>query len=156
MAHYDLEIDHRIVSVVQLGDTDVTPAADVPALPTRPALSSITVRSTLNDVEVLVSLTTGNELFEGKAGGPAGRVQRARVVARATLEAATDLLGRPCEVESAGVVEVGQRQVAVCVLTLVDGRAGEHVLTGCAVVRNDEAEAVAKAVLDALNRQLAG
>jgi hypothetical protein len=30
------------------------------------------------------------------------------------------------------------------------------VLTGSALVRNDEADAVARAVLDALNRRLAG
>jgi hypothetical protein len=35
-------------------------------------------------------------------------------------------------------------------------RVGELVLTGSALVRNDEADAVARAVLDALNRRLAG
>jgi hypothetical protein len=31
---------------------------------------------------------------------------------------------------------------------------GEHVVSGSAVVRNDPADAVARAVLDALNRRL--
>ena len=41
-------------------------------------------------------------------------------------------------------------------LTMVVPRTGEQVLTGCAAVRGDEADAVARSVLAALNRQLAG
>ena len=40
------------------------------------------------------------------------------------------------------------------VLTVMVPRAGEQVLTGSAAVRGDEAEAVARSVLAALNRQL--
>jgi len=35
-------------------------------------------------------------------------------------------------------------------------RTGEQVLSGSAVVRGDEADAVARSVLDALNRRLIG
>jgi hypothetical protein len=53
-------------------------------------------------------------------------------------------------------VEVGARQVALSVLTLTLPRTGEHVVTGAALVRTDQADAVARSVLDALNRQLTG
>jgi hypothetical protein len=46
--------------------------------------------------------------------------------------------------------------VAISVLTLQVPRIGEQVLTGCAVVRDDEAHAVVRSVLAALNRQLTG
>jgi hypothetical protein len=74
----------------------------------------------------------------------------------ATLDAIGELLGHACEVESAGIVTVGHREVALSVLTLMVPRAGEQVVTGSAVVRGDDAEAICKSVLDALNRQLAG
>jgi len=74
----------------------------------------------------------------------------------ATLDAVDDLLGRSCEVETAQIVSTGTRDVALSVLTLSVPRVGEQVLTGCAVVRGDEADAIVRSVLDALNRQLTG
>lgn len=164
MARFDLDLDHRIVSVVQLGDDEVTlPTAhddtdgereSEPAH--RPAVASVMVRTTRGTTEVAVSLDATNDLFEGKAEGPAGTSHRARIIAMATLAAVDDLLGRSCEVESAMIVSTGQREIALSVLTMVVPRIGEQVLTGCAVVRGDEADAVVRSVLDALNRQLAG
>ena len=78
------------------------------------------------------------------------------LIAMATLSAVDDLLGQSCEVESAQIVSTGAREVALKVLTLSVPRIGEQVLTGCAVVRGDEADAVVRSVLDALNRQLTG
>jgi hypothetical protein len=95
-------------------------------------------------------------MFEGRSEGPAGHSHRARLVAVATLDAVAELLGQPCEVESSDISRVGPREVALTVLTMMLPRTGEQVLTGAAVVRGDEADAVARSVLAALNRQLAG
>jgi hypothetical protein len=78
------------------------------------------------------------------------------LVARATLAALSDLLGQTVEVESADLLDAGTRSVAVTVLTVVAPRQGEQVVSGSAVVRGDEADAVARSVLDALNRRLTG
>ncbi len=191
MARYDIDIDHRIVSVVQMGDDEVrtvaapTPGArpedvqPVAAAPgsapgaaeaaaaaaaaegdedgvVRPAIAAIMVRSGHGETEASVTLAAGDRLFEGTSQGPAGASHRARLVAVATLDAVAELLGRPCEVESAAVVSTGVREVALTVLTVVAPRTGEQVLTGCAAVRGDEADAVARSVLSALNRQLSG
>lgn len=160
MARYDIDIDHRIVSVVQIGEEEpsleVVRAAEEEAeeQPNRPAIAAIMVRSSGGLIEATVSLAVGDTLFEGQVEGPAGHSHRARLVALATLDAVNALLGQPCEIESAVIVPIGGRDVAVTVLTLVVPRAGEQVLTGSAVVRGDEAEAVARSVLAALNRQL--
>ena len=53
-------------------------------------------------------------------------------------------------------IPVGSRSVAVSVLQVQVPRTGEQVLSGSAVVRGDEADAVARSVLDAVNRRLAG
>jgi hypothetical protein len=164
LARFDIDIDHRIVSVVLIGDD---PADSVAAPSTddqahdevtiiRPAISAIMVRSGGGITEASVTLAAGDQLFEGKAQGPAGHSHRSRIVAIATLDALEDLLGRTCEVESASVVSTGSREVALSVLTLMVPRTGEQVLTGCALVRGDEADAVARSVLAALNRQLTG
>jgi hypothetical protein len=164
LARYDIDIDHRIVSVVQIGDDEVSvvdesgPAApeSQTELAVRPAIAAIMVRSGGGMTEASVTLAASDELFEGKAQGPAGQSHRPRIVAMATLDAVDDLLGQTCEVESASVVSTGSREIALSVLTLMVPRTGEQVLTGCAVVRGDEADAVARSVLAALNRQLAG
>ena len=179
MAQFDLDIDHRIVSVVQMGDDEVraAPAAsradqdDVAVLAdaedadgaddaddgvVRPAIAAIMVRSGKGETEASVTLAAGDQLFEGRSQGPAGASHRARLVAVATLDAVAELLGQPCEVESSSIVATGTREVALTVLTMVVPRIGEQVLTGCAAVRGDEADAVARSVLAALNRQLAG
>ena len=163
LARYDIDIDHRIVSVVQIGDehvdgptalTDSHSQDEVTII--RPAIAAIMVRSGGGITEASVTLGAGDQLFEGKAQGPAGQSHRSRIVAVATLDALDDLLGQTCEVESASVVSTGTREVALSVLTLMVPRSGEQVLTGCALVRGDEADAVARSVLAALNRQLTG
>jgi hypothetical protein len=162
MARYDIDIDHRIVSVVQIGEEDAPigaaagPESNEPEPSARPAIAAIMVRSSGSVTEASVTLAAGDTLFEGKAEGAAGQSHRARIVAVATLDAVEELLGQPCEVESSTIVSSGGREVALSVLTLVVPRAGEQVLTGCALVRGDEADAVARSVLAALNRQLTG
>jgi hypothetical protein len=165
LARYDIDIDHRIVSVVQIGDdpideegpqvdpdsTDVSSDATI-----RPKIAAIMVRSGGGVTEASVTLAASDQLFEGKAQGPAGSSHRSRIVAIATLDALGDLLGQSCEVESAAVVSTGNREIALTVLTLMVPRTGEQVLTGAALVRGDEADAVSRSVLAALNRHLTG
>jgi hypothetical protein len=168
LARYDIDIDHRIVSVVQMGDDEVrvpdtvaglTPGgepADETEPVVRPAIAAIMVRSGKGQTEASVTLAAGDRLFEGRSQGPAGHSHRARLVAIATLDAVAELLGQVCEVESSTVVPTGSREVALTVLTMALPRIGEQVLTGSAVVRGDDADAVARSVLAALNRQLTG
>jgi hypothetical protein len=166
MLKLGLDIDHRIVSVVQIGaddfgvlvqhDDDVDAVDGDPALP-RPAIGSVMVRTAGNEAEALVTVAaTGGHLFDGRAVGPSGAAHRCRLVAEATLNALQELLGSTSSVESAQVVPAGSREVAVTVLAVTVPRLGEQLLTGSAMVRGDESEAVARSVLDALNRRLAG
>jgi hypothetical protein len=161
MAGFGVDIDHRIVSVVQIGaqrpgelveHTPVARADDA----RRAALVSVAVRSAGHDLTVTVTLGVGGEEFLGRAEGSVTPTQRARVVSAATLDAVGPLLGSPCDIEYAQVLPAGPHQVAVLVLSLLTQRTGPHVLTGSAVVRSSPEDAVCRAVLDALNRQLTG
>ena len=175
MARYDLDIDHRIVSVVQIDDgdgpalrlavppvaaqdtidvTDSAPAA-VETSP-RPLVDAVVVRTSHSEAEVTVTLAFGGDVFIGSASGSSAIASRPRIVARATLDALGELLGTPADIEHATVIPVGSRSVAVSVLQVQVPRTGEQVLSGSAVVRGDESDAVARSVLDALNRRLIG
>ncbi|MDX6225016.1 MAG: hypothetical protein QOJ92_1960 [Frankiales bacterium] len=155
MAKYDLDIDHRIVSVVQLEPDEVLGVAS-PADAPRPVMTTVQLRTTSGETEATVIVSLGDVTFEGSATGPGSVTTRPRLVARATLEAVRELLGTPAEVEHAAIASVGAYSVAVCVVAVVLPRIGEQLLTGSALVRGDEADAAARAVLDALNRRLSG
>jgi hypothetical protein len=122
----------------------------------RPAIASIMVRTSNGESEATVAVGAGGHMFEGQVVGPAGATHRPRLVAQATLAAVSDLLGQAAEIESAHLVAAGSRSVAVTVLTVQTPRIGEQVMSGSAVVRGDEADAVARSVLDALNRRISG
>ncbi|MEI6374121.1 MAG: hypothetical protein WCP26_10090 [Actinomycetes bacterium] len=161
MASYGMALDHRIVSVVQLGDepevaTIGTAAALTPAMAPRPSLTSITVHSRDGEVEISVALTIDGTVFTGTATGPGSPAHRARIVAEASLRAVDDLLGLPSHVDSAALIPCADRLVALVVLTLSIPRVGEQVMCGSALVRGDDEDAVARAVLAAINRRLAG
>ncbi len=163
LASYGIDIDHRIVSVVQFDD-DTLPAVitlpdarePIPDLPPRPVIASISIRTAGSEADVSVIVAAGSSSHEGRSIGASAMSHRHMLVARATLDAVTELLGMPAEVEFATVTPMGARRMAACVIQVAVPRIGELVLTGSALVRNDEADAVARAVLDALNRRLAG
>ncbi len=165
-AYYDEPIDRRIISIVQLEDepgsapatSDGAPApAEEPARPApRPRLDSLVVMREGLDAHARVTLAVDELVFEGTASGPAGAAHRARLVAEATLAALAELLGIPAQVESAQVVEAGAREVALAVITLEVPRLGAHTSCGSAMLRGDAEDAVARAVLAAVNRRLSG
>jgi hypothetical protein len=173
MAQFDIDLDHRIVSVVQiedesavepaaselldLGDTDVAAAEEVLEeieAQARPVITEIGVRSTDAEIEVEVRLALDEDTFVGIERGAAAASARPRLVASATISALDELLGVPAAVESAAVVDTGTHAVALVVLTLSIPRVGAQSVAGSAVVRGDETDAVARAVLAAVNRRL--
>lgn len=165
MAEFDLEIDHRIVSVVQLEGAEESAATSASASPGLPAadetppvnrltISAISVESAGAYAEVGVTLASGELTATGSSRGPAGATNRARIVARATLASVAELVDlEAAEVDQAQVLPMGAREIAVCTLHFVTTH-GELVVSGSAVVRSDPADAVARAVLDALNRRI--
>jgi hypothetical protein len=173
MATYDIDIDHRIVSVVQFDDDiDAMPgelstvirlpeaSGQLSAVQTdvgpRPVIAAITTRTAGAEADASVVVKTGDASYDGRSIGPSTMSHRHTLIARATLDAVSELLGLPAEVEFVTVSTMGTRRMAACVIQVAVPGIGELVLTGSALVRSDEADAVARAVLDALNRRLAG
>jgi len=150
MAQFDLEVDHRIVSVVQFDEAE----AKGPNAP-RVLIATITAQTTGLESTATVTLASGGTLFDGTASAPATPSSRPRLIARATLNAVAALMPvGACDIEYAQIAQIGGREVAVSVVQLVTPE-GETIVTGSALVRGDESDAVARSVLDALNRRLA-
>ncbi len=150
LAQFDVELDHRIVSVVQFDDGESP--ADTGR---RVIIATITAQTTGLEATATVTLAAGGALYDGSSTAPATASSRPRLIARATLHAIVQLLPiGACDIEHAQVVSIGGREVAVSIVQVVTPE-GEQIVTGSALVRGDEADAVARSVLDALNRRLA-
>ena len=155
LAEFGIEIDRRVVSVVQLGAGDgALPSDDGSGF--RPSIVSI--QSEVNGLRSVVRVTLGNDSGEavGNATGSIATTARHRLVANATIDALPRLDHPPecLDVEHAQVVRVGASDVAVVTIVFV-APPNEKVVSGSAIVRaNQDADAVARAVLDATNRRL--
>ena len=102
-----------------------------------------------------VTLRWGSDLYSGSVAGAAATATRARQVADATLEAIRGGIhtDSAIAISSMDVPTLGSRPVAIAQVVVVT-EATERMLIGCAYVEDDEARAVVRAVLDALNRSL--
>ncbi|HUS88810.1 MAG TPA: hypothetical protein VMW91_05475 [Desulfosporosinus sp.] len=153
IAQFDLQIDHKKVSVAQVEDDEDGTFAIVES--TRPKLAGVTLRTINGLAEVKVELLTGDKIIEGIAQGPSSAHNKSRLFVEATLKALSPLtLDKFLFVaEDVGITQLAKQQIALVSITSITS-AGEQSLTGCALVRNDDREAVVKATLDAVNRKL--
>lgn len=155
LASFGLELDRRIISVVQLG-AESAAHVDAPASEFRPVIAGINAETSDLRALVRVSLSLDAEHAVGFAEGSVASTARHRLVASATLDALRQLAqsAEAVDVDSAQIVRVGPYDVAVVTVVFVAPPL-EEVVSGSAVVRlNAESDAVARAVLDATNRRL--
>jgi len=152
-AQFGLQIDHKKISVAQVEDDEEGTFAIVES--TRPKLLGVTLRTVNGLAEVKVELLTGDKIIEGLAQGPSSAHNKLRLFVEATLKALSPLtLDKFLFVtEDVGITQLAKQQIALVSITSITS-AGEQSLTGCALVRNDDREAVVKATLDAVNRKL--
>ena len=173
MASVGLEIDHRIISIVQLDDGTVRTAPVTASGEEEPvAGNGAGVGVATDEPRILVdgvvidrrgiscaaqvTLRRGEDTAEGVTEGPASASATARLVAEATLVALRDLepAASMAHLETAMITRVGDRDVAVTTLVLVIPP-NEELMAGSAPVRGGDGHgAVARSVLDATNRRL--
>ena len=150
MARFGVTTDHRVVSVVQIDEPQGLPSSS------RVVIDRVGISQSDVTVTVEVSVRDGDETLSGSGEGPATAAGQRRATARATLEALRSLLDddHAVELEGTDVTQIQGRNVAI---TLVHFRTrrGELTVAGSALVRDSEPDAVARSVLDALNRTIA-
>ncbi len=158
LASFGLELDRRIVSVVQLGPNgSETPgsAATTPATIPRPRVRSIETQTSGSRTSIRITLAVGDDEAVGFEEGSIATAARPRIVAAATLDAlrqlepAADVL----DLAAAETVRAGADDVALVTLLCVDPP-HEQRLVGSAIIYQQADDAVVRAVLDATNRRL--
>jgi hypothetical protein len=145
-AVYGIDLDRRIVSVVQLADGDLQTAE-------RPAIVDIYESTDGSRCSVKVTLDWHDGHLMGETTGAAASATRNRLVAEAALHALGQALNSHASfaVASVDVPTLGSRRVAIAQIVLVTNQ-NERLMVGSSLVDEDESRAVVRAVLDALNR----
>src|SRR5688500_9388591 len=170
IASFGLEIDRRVISVVQLDGNGQLLAANGAASATADELEAggdsdpdrILVDRVSADRDGLhcaveVTLRRGDERGSATITGSVAAAAVMRSVAQATLAAMREIepAATRADLETASVVRLGERSIAVVSIVLLVPPY-EEVVSGSAVVRNaGDHDAMARAVLDATNRRLA-
>jgi hypothetical protein len=160
LASFGIELDRRIVSVVQLGGaTNGNGHAEV-AVETHAGFRPVLVNTTaeVSGLRSLVRVTLARDDDEavGFAEGSVASTARHRLVATAAVDALRQLeqAAECIDIDSAQIVRVGAHDVAIVTVVFVLPPS-EQLVSGSAIVRqHSEADAVVRAVLDATNRRL--
>jgi hypothetical protein len=157
LASFGIDLDRRIVSVVQLAANGTTSplASATPESTTRPRIVTVQAQSSGFRTAVQVTLGTSDDERTGYAEGSIAASTRPRLLAEATLDALRQLspAAECLDVDTALVTRAGAHDVVVVLLVSVDPPHERH-LSGSAIVYQHTDDAVVRAVLDATNRRL--
>lgn len=177
LALMGIDVDRRVVSVVQLDAPGPGPAFTPPPPPPpvplpapaadgaqRRAVGAAGGRVCLEAVRIerrglqcsaVVTLRHGDRTVVGAAEGLMTSNSPLRLAAQATMAALRQVeeAAVRADVETTSVVRFGGRSIALTTVVVVVPP-HEEILSGSAVVRRGEVDAVARSVLDATNRRL--
>lgn len=153
MAAFGISVDHKKISIAQLGQEAVQ--RETPKPQSRARIKAINTESAGVHVTVAVSLEIEGETYVGRATGAGSQTARQRLVAEATLRAVEEYLhgAFTFALEDVGVIRLGRESVAVSCVALVTSL-GEQAFGGSALVRQNEKDSIVRATLDAINRRL--
>lgn len=154
IAEFGVEVDHKKVSIAQLGH-DAMPSTDESVPGPRPKIVSINHEVHGVRAKVTVGLGIDEEIYVGEASGLGSQTSRGRLVAEACLDAVSQFVPDSFgfALEDVALMPLGREQVAVSCITLISP-IGEHTYAGSAIVRTNANDSIVRATLDALNRRL--
>ncbi len=152
LVHFGIRIDHRKISIVQLGPTGQ--AATLPTTVARPRITKIEKHATAQGVEVCVEINSNGRAIRGTSRGKAGESD-AELSSHALIKALEQLLNRQevLSLQEIAGVRVGQQDIVVSLVRSILEEQ-EELLVGATVARGEPLEDAARATFDAVNRKL--
>ena len=138
-------IEHRIISIAQIDDETISTHGRV-------RINGIETNSTPNAFSAIVTLSFDDNEYRGGANDINTVVSRRKAIANASLKAVHECIKKTpfslSDIQKFHIAGVDEINVAVHYFCSGSG----NLLTGTAVVADDEYSAVVKATLDAVNR----
>lgn len=156
MARFGVPIDHRIVSIAQLGRDSLADKNDQEREAfARPRIVAVNASVRGVQASAAVTLEIEGREFVGHAGGPASQTGRSRFIALAALDALSQYTDESISfaLEDVSIVQLGKERVAVACVCLVSSF-GEQFFTGSALARQSDNDSIVRATLDAINRRM--
>lgn len=157
MARFGVPVDHRKISIAQLGREMLDEVAVVPDRQTAARPRIVSINASVSGVQAAATVTLeidGTE-YVGASSGPASQTGRMRMVALAALDAISRYVTETTTfaLEDVTVVPLGREKVAVACVSLLTPF-GEQSFSGSAVVRQNDKDSIVRATLDAINRRI--
>lgn len=145
---YDLDFDHKKISVVQLQKEQLTTDK-------RLRFTGINYSLKKKQLDVTVELTGGTRTCQGHSCGINTKSNSLRLFAKATIDAINHFLdaNNTITLEDVAQFALGNQNVISVTLTFCQGLS-EEVLVGSALVKQDDQDAVVRATLAAINRRV--
>lgn len=149
LAKYQVELDHRVVSVAQI------PRSSLQEQPRRLRCEQLELSTSREGAAACVLLVRGGEHYMGRATGDLTMGGRMRTIAQAAVDALNQLLdaGYAFSLEEVRRADMAGRQAVLVGLRLKSG-GGSEALLGACYEGEDPNFSVALATLDAVNRRL--
>jgi hypothetical protein len=145
-------------STVEVAGAELPKTADAPRAAgstRRPTIERVEVVTAGLNVSSAVTLGLGARSETGRADGMASAAGVHRTVATATLSAVEELVEGSArfQLEHVEIASAAGERTALALVTMLTERGGEQ-LSGSSVVREDQRQAVIRAVLAAVNRRV--
>lgn len=150
-ARFALDIDHRLISVVQFDD----PPTNSPQI-RRPVFQALQVEITRETRVVQVTLQIDRHVVCGTAEGPKHPEHSGRLASLATVDALNTPLAAGDQLVFDNIVytDIGQRRLCVVSLQYMYSGVKEQLIGGALVDKSDSMEPAVKSTLMAVNRRL--
>lgn len=157
LAAFNLDVDHRIISIAQLSGnpTDAFCLQPAEALNNRLRYKGSSFSGEDGRYSVRVTLSHNGKDYSGTASCRDSTSLRLRAIAEATLNAVHEYVGIEdlYTLVAVQTIEIVASPVVLCLLQFNGAREG-CMLVGAAEAVDNEATGVVKATLDALNRSI--
>lgn len=155
---FGLELDHRIVSVAQFETNDADEPvshSDAVRAETRVRVESVRFDSQGVRATAQVVLAAGDMHQAGFAEGSVAAIGRPQLIASAALDALRQVepAADAVHLSAADIARIGKSRIAVVTVVWVEPPL-ELAMSGSAIVRRDRDDAIARALLDAVNRRI--
>lgn len=144
-AKFDTDIDYKVISIAQIDIENFRES--------RLKISGITLTNVGNTIKTVVSLEHDGQLYEGTSTKIKSQTNKYKAIAEATIASIENFISLKDVFYLEGIEK--KRIITEEAFLSIVGytyKESNNIFCGCCLIKSDENEAIAKSILDAINR----
>lgn len=154
MAKYDIEIDHKIISVAQIDDQVSLPKESVKK-EIRLRLKKINISLSDENLEAKICIVKDNVEYWSDVVSCTNKHMKVSTIAIAAVDVVNTIVGkRTFELMHAQTLGIDHREICLASIRCVDSYDEDGMLLGAVYLKSDIYRSVVYAVLNAVNRRI--